>query len=205
MLSPEDILYYVSVFSCIILFIAYGLAKEKIWFLSFLLVGLLTDLTVSFSGEVWIYHFYHILEFICLSMLFYKEINQVTFKKWVRWSAPFFLVFFIAGVFVDGFYNPSIVNMCVSSTALILYGLYYLRQTLLPPFKSESLLTDLFFWLNSALLVYFSGLIISLSLHASSEDLPEAARKAGSYAGHIVNNLFYILLIIGITCRKLFK
>lgn len=205
MFASEDIIYYFSVFSCITLFIAYGLAKEKVWFLSFMLVGLITDLTVTFTGEVWVYHFYHMLEFMCLSMLFYKEINQVTFKKWIRWSFPLFLALFTGGIFIDGFENPSIVNMCLSSTVLILYSLYYLRQTLYPPFKSESLLSDLFFWLNSALLVYFSGLIISLSLHAFFEDLPEVVRKTGAYSGYIVNNLFYVLLIIGITCRKLFK
>lgn len=162
-----------------------------------ILVELINEIFVKYSiNDFYLLHVYTVLEFILIA-LFYG----IFFKQYFR---PLLFYFFIAGFLILTYADTKINGMetmdslSVSVESLILTGFslflfYYVLKNLL----FDNLLASPVFWINTAVLIYFSG---NLFLFAFSNYILRSAPEQFYILWGLIHSLINITfnLFIGI-------
>ncbi len=188
---------YVAIISCIIPFIVglylYFKLDTAMKFLLLLFgIGLLVDALgyylysyTKFRDTLWLFHLYTLMEYSLLILIFSYMQKNIKLKRIFLVSIPGFVVLWIsAKLFFEDFsqsdsYTSSFA--CVLLVAVSFSTLYALGKEYF-----DNIFRDPRFWVGSAVLIYFSGnlltfalgnIIIDLSFHHSLMSL--------------ISNLFY--------------
>ncbi|MFQ5605077.1 MAG: hypothetical protein ACE5HS_17575 [bacterium] len=137
------------------------------------------------APNIWLYHFYTLGEYCFLVLIFSSWQKNVVFKKVLRLSILMFaVIWIIAKIFFEKFDQPD--NYTASLECVFLVGIAALTMYEVHRESMKSLFRDERFWVASAVLIYFTGNLLSFAL----------SNLIGNWSFHhsllnIISNLFY--------------
>lgn len=146
------------------------------------------------KNNMYVYHLLTLVEYVFISILFYRTFATILLRRYVLWS----IVFFIALVGVYSIrWEPLTENnpysFITESVLVIIWCYLFFRETLLrqPEYRPEK---DRTFWIVIALLFYFTGEFFILGgINYFDKTNPELARKI-YYAGYAFKYLLYFMI-----------
>ena len=169
-------------------FVTYGVANE---IAGRVLLGLGAQNTQPKS------HLYTLVAFALLCLFYQKVFDNFISKKWFYRLIIFFLVFYTINLlyFETIFEYPSIPSSILAIVIVTFSILYYYK--VMVDAKIEELSKEPMVWINTGILIYYTGnlfryILFNLFLDYSEEFL----RSIGVYF-FILNGLFYVLIAIG--------
>jgi hypothetical protein len=139
-------------------------------------------------GNFYIFRFYTLLEFLLLSLFYFRFFNHY-FKPLILY--PLTLLFLFVATYdykINGLMTLDNLSSSTSSILLSCYALflfYYLLKYLL----IQDILSSPIFWINSAVLVYFSG---NLFLFTFSDALFKLDSKSYNFFWGTIHSFFNI-------------
>jgi len=143
-----------------------------------------------------ILHLYTVLEFIVISFFFAEILESEKFKKIAIIIAILFTAFVIINTFfIQGLYIYDTHSRSLEALIFICYSLYYFKKSLGVPRDLQNH-RYVFFYINSALLIYFGGsfflfLFENLILNKSANTIFWAIHAS-------LELIMYILFTIGL-------
>jgi hypothetical protein len=100
---------------------------------------------------------YTIIQFLILCSVFYLCFNNARVKRFLLLSLFLYLIFSIINIlFIEGFANRNTNLRTVSGISFIIISVYYFSY-LLQNQPVDNIIRYPMFWINSAVLIYFSG------------------------------------------------
>lgn len=148
------------------------------------------------NGNHYTTWFYNLLRFVTFSSLFYiyyKYLNTVKFKKWIRFFAIIYIsVYFINWFFIQDFVKesselPRILGSLFLISTIIFYFIELLRSEKIIVFHRL-----LLFWISVGLLLFYTGTI------------PFALKRNGYALIPGIHDLFLILYLLAISMYLIF-
>jgi hypothetical protein len=167
----------------------------------FVIIAFITESTqfiLFYCGihyNLWLGQIYFPLEFLLLALLYSKELAG-GFKKWIFGVIIAFMVYSILNpILIQKFTQYSQVRSFSCIFLVVFAILYYYR--VMTEAKITKLIHEPMIWVNTAVLIYFSGLLFynilfNLILEYSIEFAKEAV-----FFSNILNYIFYFLIAIG--------
>lgn len=148
-------------------------------------------------NNLFVLHVFTVFEFILLSF-FYKQFFDTFIKSriYIFLISFFLLVACYDAFLLNGFNTMNNLAASVEFIILIIYALlsFFL---ILKNLVYENLLQTPFFWINTAVLIYFSGnlFLFLFTTYLQKYDIPD---YGSLYAIHsVLNIVYYILISIG--------
>jgi hypothetical protein len=156
------------------------------------LIALLFHQSISIAGNV-----YNILQFILLCLIFSNHFINIKTRNLLIVLFILFLVFaFINLFFIEGFSMRNTNLRTVSSISFIILSIYYFKYLLIEQ-PVDNILEFPMFWVNSAILIYFSG---NIFLYAANNFISSQKIYLYYYLIHdmlnIVKNIFFGIAFI---------
>ncbi|HLF35204.1 MAG TPA: hypothetical protein VI583_13260 [Cyclobacteriaceae bacterium] len=110
---------------------------------------------VRFNNEI--NNIYIIVQFFILGSIFYLCFHHVRIKRLLLLSIFLYLIFSVINIFfIEGFTNRNTNLRTVSGITFIIISVYYFNY-LLQNQPVDNIVRYPMFWINSAVLIYFSG------------------------------------------------
>ncbi|HET6991513.1 MAG TPA: hypothetical protein VFJ43_09330 [Bacteroidia bacterium] len=173
---------------------------EKVLLL-LMVISTLVEITSFFirdrhANNLYVYDIYTVFEFVLLSVFFINVIEERRLIFSIKILIAFFFGIAALNFFLNGYTSMDNFSTATESILFILYSTAFFYLLLRNPVSVNVLATPLF-WLNTAILIYFSG---SLFLFIFSNYLELHSPKIyfelwGIHS--ILNILFYSLISIG--------
>ena len=116
---------------------------------------MLTYYVKATRGYTWTV--YTIIEFILLSAIYYHEMNLNLIRKIIRYSIPVYIVYAILYIFFFKDFDLFLPDLILVSTFYFIIIAVYTFISLIEIRNSNNLFSYPFFWINTALFMYFSG------------------------------------------------
>lgn len=203
-----NIFTYISIFSVLIPFTA-GLARIKTFdnvlkvLFFYVLLSILSDSSSLILANKGIHNYfvrniYTVLECTCFAYIYFNKFSSTRIKRIILRFYGFYLALFIATFAYKGNINTSDnILSTLEAIAIIIVGHIYTFML----FKSEEidvLEDDSFFWINNAILIYFSANIILFLFYGYIEKF-EIHRYYLLHSLHLISNIsFNLILAFGI-------
>lgn len=201
------LIYYILMFITAIIGIASFRRKENLRSLFVLVpISLFTEILVEYliikgSNYYPVYHFYEVIDFFFLCLLYYQNRDSSALRK----SPVFFFAGFLICLAVIYAFTPTVsdypsVQYAVESFLLINMSLWYLLT--IEPQPGTTLPTTGMFWIASGIILSHSGIFI---INGSFNYLITTTAKLGvlkDWINMAFNYLLYIFFITGIVCQK---
>lgn len=206
-IQTKFLVYYILMLVTSILGIVFFNKKRNLQSLFILLpISLSTELLVEFliyKGKNFypLYHFYEIIDFFLLCLLFYKNRNF----SGVGYLPVFFYISFLFFISIIYLLNPSIsqypsIHYSIESFLLITLSIRFLWT--IEPQNSNTLIETGMFWVASGLILFHSGIfIVNGSFNYLIKGSPESLILK-DWINMVFNYILYIFFIIGILCQK---
>lgn len=155
-------------------------------------------LTINSIQNFVVKNIYTVIEFTCITAIYFLEFEGKTAKRLIGISYIGFLCLSVLLLLILGNYNKqdNIINS-TESWLVILFGAFYVFK-LYNNFAIKNLLSYYFTWINFAILLYFST---SFFIFLFSEYLEKGGLENYYfvYSLHLISNIsFNIILTIGI-------
>ena len=151
-------------------------------------------------------HLYQPIELIFLSILYYHAVNSHSLRKAIKILVPLAILISIAwSVQVEGVLNINTGSFIIGSTLVIVYSIFYKYQLFTSPPTKESLVVNPFFWINTGNLFFYCGTFFQMGLHNYISKTNAALADQLFVINHGLNYTLYILYLIGILCKRIFK
>jgi len=133
-------------------------------------IGLLIDafgyylyFFTKIQNNIWLYHFYTLIEYSLLIAAFSYWQKDFKLKRMFRISIPGFAVLWIgAKLFCENFSLPD--NYTASLECVLLVAVSFSTLYALSKEHLDNIFRDPRFWVGSAVLVYFSGNLLTFAL-----------------------------------------
>ena len=110
---------------------------------------------IRFNNEI--NNIYTIIQFFILCSIFYLCFNNVKVKQLLLFSSFLFLIFSVINILlIEGFTSRNTNLRTVSGIFFIIISVYYFNY-LLQNQPVDNIIRFPMFWINSAILIYFSG------------------------------------------------
>lgn len=154
----------------------------------------------------WLFNLFYIFFFIYLSSLF----SHVLQSNRVRTVIGFFYIVFVAFSIFNAFFIQSVQEF--HSLTYVLGGIFsiylsgaYLRQMVVSP-DNDSVTRDPFFWVSSALILYFGGTVPFYGMFNYLETHHyEFTVFYHTYISNAFSIVLNILIMTAFLCRKKFR
>lgn len=142
-------------------------------------------------------HLYTFVSFLLLG-LFYNSVLKGFFRRnWILFIVTLFEIYFVINsFFIRGIFEYPAFARSLSIIILVLFSILYFYKIMVEA-KQAKLSKEPLIWINTAVLIYFSG---SLFFNILFNIMFEHTKEFGLLAAHYfraLNFLFYILLFIG--------
>ena len=168
----------------------------------FVIIAFITESTqfiLYFFGITrnhWLTQIYFPLEFLFLALLYSKELVGIVQRKWMKVIIIVFMVYSVLNpIFIQKFTQYSQVRSFTCIFLVVFSILYYYR--VMTEAKVKKLVDEPMIWVNSAVLIYFSGLLFyNILFSFILEYSMEFAREA-TFFFNILNYTFYSLIAVG--------
>ena len=200
----ENILYHISIFSVIVPFILVLLLRQKTTGHKALAIyfaySLISDLLLSqaslkyLNSEIYSYRIFTLVEYSLLTFYIWHEVQNVIFKRIIRYSTLLFFFFFIEDIFFGSITDfdsipTAIESILIMSTLLLLV---YERIIKLDNSINPSI------WISIGLLLFFSGTFFLFILSKNNFKEIEFSYTYGFIisAFNIVKSLFITIGLI---------
>lgn len=178
------------------------LSKNTFYILILLIVALFVEIfNVIFSikgyNSMFLLDIYTPIEFI-LFALFYKSFFDSIKKSYLHYFviAVFLCIAMLDTFFINDFMTVNNFSDSIESIVFIIYSLsafFFVMKKLM----YSDLLNSYFFWINTAVLIYFAGNLF-LFLFSNHLQQSDHAQYLALYNIHSVTNIiYYILITIG--------
>lgn len=137
--------------------------------------------------NIYFFHFYFILQFICLS-LFFKELLNYRWVLWIMGAICLLLaLYYINDPSVFFVYHP--VGVTVTQGTLVLYALLYFYKSL--SYNNE------FIYVNTGILIYlFTSILFFAAGNFLMDLIPMEVQKKMGYVNAFLYLLFMVLIFI---------
>ena len=170
-------------------FVAYGVANE----ISIDIFGYF-DLKQKMMPQR---HLYTFISFLLLG-LFYNSVVKDFFKRnWILFIVILFEIYFVINsFFIRGIFEYRGFSRSLSIIILVLFSILYFHKVMVEG-KLKSLSREPLIWINTAILLYFSG---NLFFNILFDIIFEYSKEFGVltyFYFNVLNIVFYALLAIG--------
>ena len=176
------------------------------------LLGLLTFCSVAADLTVLIYvpavyvagNLYTIIQFILLGLIFHEMFGTKSLKRWMLVLVLLFLVFSVVNLFyIEGFLNRNDNLRTISSLSFMIVPILYFRYILIEQ-PIEKVLNFPMFWVNSGILLYFSGNLILFTVDSTmnTDNIYVYFYIIHDLLNSVLFCLFGVAFIISIVNRK---
>jgi len=153
-------------------------------------------LFIDENGVKYNWWLYNLLRFITFNTLFYiyfKSLNDKSFKKWIKIFAFIYNIFYIINwaLIQSFFYEMSVMPKVLGSLLLVTIAIFYFIELL----KSDKIITyhkKLLFWISIGLILFYTGTI------------PFSIKISGYALLKGIHNLFLIIWILAILMYLIF-
>ncbi len=175
-------------FKYLFYFVCFGVATE---ITSKILKSIETQNTMPLS------HLYTLVSFILLCLFFQSVFNGYIKKIWFRVVTLFFVIFcFVNLLLFQSIYAYPSLPFSILVIVMVTFSILYFHKTMVDA-KIGQLSKESLIWINTGILIYYSGnlfyyILFNLFLDYSHEFL----KSIGIYVISL-NALFYILIAIG--------
>lgn len=173
------------------------------WLFGFVSYGVLNEISTlvfyyyDFNDTMPKRHLYTFISFLFLG-LFYNSLFRGFFRNnWILIIVILFEVYFlINSFFIQSIYEYPGLDRSISILIVVLFSILYFYKTMV-----ETKITDLFneplIWINTAILIYYSGnLFFNILFKIIFEYSLEFGKLTFLYL-KILNAIFYILITVG--------
>jgi hypothetical protein len=175
-------------------------SEEKAWLylitLSFLIEVSSLFLKRHHMNNLYIYHIYTVIEFICISFFFIRIISKTRFILLIKTGIVLFLGVALFDLISNGYKEADNLSTTTESIVFILYASFFFYFLLKNPTYMNVLATPVF-WLNTAVLIYFSGnLFLFIFSNYLEDHSPRIYFELWGGIHSVLNILFYSLISI---------
>lgn len=218
-MRAEYYLYFVLMFVFYIILISCSLLiyiinrknlPANLWYLALLLFitipkELYTHWLYNQGKRTYLYnHLFQNVEFILMSMLYYTSYYTQVNKKTVRWLSALYIPGSIA-ILVFREMNRSVhysinYNLLTGVLLMVVYAMLYIYELFRHPLH-EQLLKMPFFWINTGVLFYYSGIFFQVGLHGHLLQINKPLADQLNLINHLLNYFLYLCFMIGFLCK----
>jgi hypothetical protein len=176
-----------------------------LWFIPFLGYTFLIELVafyqlVSINGKNhWWYNFFSVTEFLFLTIVFYRAIEDVKLKRVIVATGIFLFIFSLLNIIlIQGWNNFHTISYRLGSLIVVIWCFFYFRQ-LLNFEKHRHPLKVPMFWISTGFLFYYIGFFFYINIfdfvaYSKQREFADLFR----FIGATLNILLYTFIVIGI-------
>lgn len=169
-------------------FICYGILHETA-FIVFIKLGGGNSMPLS--------HLYAHVSFYLLCLFYQEILKELVRKKYFYFlMASFFVLWLIDLVFFGSFFEYPSFPKSISTIVTILFSIGYFYKIMVEA-KVQKLAKEPLIWINTSILIYFTGNLFYYILFNLIFDYSNDFLKLTSFYFNILNGLFYLLISIG--------
>ena len=153
------------------------------------LIGLLWVRYWHLGNNMPLIHLVGMVEIVCISLFYFKFINEINLKRIVIIVALMVLLFaIIEGIVIEGIFNYPSIALAPGGIMIILWSLLGFYELLklnnnIPIYKEPM------FWINSGILIYFAGTFFLFLLN-------DYFMKNDPHSASIFNNINLFLNVL---------
>lgn len=146
--------------------------------------------------NLFVFRIYTVVQFLLLSIFYVQSISSEKFKFFIKPAFTIFLIVELIDCLKSGFYSMDDAPLSVASIFLMIYSLftfyYILQNTIYLNILNESV-----FWVNSAVLMYFSGCLFLFIFNSYVLNKSHKLHYELWGINSILNITFNVLMAIG--------
>ena len=193
--------------SIIIGFSQYKNSKRPYRLLLFLLITTFLAETLAeycahaFRNNLFVYHFFHPVEYTLLALIFYNLIESNSFKKFILFSVALYTPLSVwNSLYLERFaeYKINTTAILVESILLVMFALQVLLEFLKKPFY-ENIYSQPSFWISLGVLIFFSTNIFFWGYYSRLANNAEGVQlfyKILFYENLVLYFLFGVALVL---------
>lgn len=146
-----------------------------------------------YMNNLFLYHFYSVIEFFLLATLYKKHLEGLLKPIWMNILIAVFVVFAVLNtLFFQGLAQFNSNVTFIECLLLIALSLLYFYK-LLHDMEYRALERNPMFWVNISVLTYFSGALVLF--HVANDLIPEPLKVRGAVWGvHALFNVVHYIL-----------
>jgi hypothetical protein len=189
-----------------LLFATYFYQKKRNKMLLYFIPFLFLTVAIEVIGGGWtsyswfakyrfaIYNVFTTIEFLFYNFLFYLHLKKKAFKKTILFFVPIFILLVIFNLtFIQGLNKTfHTYTFLTGSFFIVIFCCFFFYESVLPDKIDDQLSKQPFFWISSALLIYYLGSVIINALfdYLTTNDM----RIEGIRIYGIINNSLNVIL-----------